>query len=100
MTPMVFCASFVPWDRDRSEAVPIWPQRNLLPTRCSLTPLVTRKTVQVPIAATMPAINGENSAGRITLPTTPSSSRPTPNHFTSEKPRPTIVAPMSPPNSA
>ncbi len=28
MTPMVFCASFVPWARETSEAEPIWPQRN------------------------------------------------------------------------
>jgi len=28
MTPIVFCASFVPWASETREAEPIWPQRN------------------------------------------------------------------------
>jgi hypothetical protein len=27
MTPIVFCASLVPWASDTSDALPIWPQR-------------------------------------------------------------------------
>ncbi len=27
MTPIVFCASFVPWARATSDDVKIWPQR-------------------------------------------------------------------------
>ena len=27
MTPIVFCASLVPWASDTSEALTIWPQR-------------------------------------------------------------------------
>ena len=30
MTPMVFCASLVPWARETSEAEPIWPSRKPL----------------------------------------------------------------------
>jgi hypothetical protein len=39
-------------------------------------------------------------AGRITLPTTPSSFVPLPFQFTPAQPRPAMVAPTSPPNSA
>ena len=28
ITPIVFCASFVPWAMETSEALPIWPHRN------------------------------------------------------------------------
>ena len=30
MTPIVFCASLVPWASETSEALPIWPQRKPL----------------------------------------------------------------------
>ena len=55
---------------------------------------------QVPTAATTPAMTGETRAGRITLPTTPSSLVPSPFQLTPLDPRPAIVAPISPPNRA
>ncbi len=59
-----------------------------------------RNTSQVPTAATAPARIGDMSAGRITLPTTPSSLDPSPAQFTPFSPRPASVEPMRPPNSA
>ena len=55
---------------------------------------------QVPTAATTPAMTGDISAGRITLPTTPSSLEPSPFQLTPRRPSPAIVAPIRPPNSA
>ena len=57
-------------------------------------------TNHVPAAATTRAIAGESTAGRITLPTTPSSSEPSPTQLTPENPRPAIAAPIRPPKSA
>src|SRR3954453_8380875 len=48
----------------------------------------------------MPAITGDRTAGRITLPTTPSSLVPLPFQLTPAQPRPATVAPISPPNNA
>ena len=42
MTPIVFCASLVPWASETSEALPIWPQRKPLSVKRSATPTVTR----------------------------------------------------------
>ena len=48
MTPIVFCASLVPWDNATSEAVAIWPQRKPSRRRLSTTLRVIRYTNQVP----------------------------------------------------
>ena len=45
-------------------------------------------------------MSGETSAGRMTLPTTPSSLLPVPTQCTPENPRAAIAAPMRPPKSA
>ncbi len=100
MTPMVFCASFVPCASETREALPIWPMRKVRSRpRPARLPMM-RNTSQVPTAATAPARIGDMSAGRITLPTTPSSLDPSPAQFTPFSPRPASVEPMRPPNSA
>ena len=100
MTPIVFWASLVPWARDTSEALPIWPQRKPWSVKRWATPATTRKISQVPRAATTPAMTGETRAGSITLPSTPSSLVPSPVHLTPLRPSPAIAAPMRPPKSA
>ncbi len=93
MTPIVFCASFVPWASDMSDAAPIWPQRKSVRSRFAESPAVARCTSQVPVKATRPAMTGASSAGmRIFCATPP--------HSTPEKPSAAIVAPMRPPKSA
>jgi hypothetical protein len=52
MTPMVFCASLVPWASETSEALPIWPHRKPWLVKRSATPAMARKMNQVPSAAT------------------------------------------------
>ncbi len=52
------------------------------------------------MADTMIATSGAATAGRTTLPITPSSFVPSPVHLTPSAPRPARVAPMSPPNRA
>jgi hypothetical protein len=42
ITPIVFCASLVPWARETSVAVPIWPHRNPALRNRAATPTVTR----------------------------------------------------------
>src|SRR5436305_8143742 len=100
ITPIVFCASLVPCASDTSEALPIWPQRKPVSRYRSATPRVIRYTTQVPTAATTPAITGDMTAGSTTLPSTPSSLLPLPFQLTPDQPRPAMVAPIRPPNSA
>ena len=45
-------------------------------------------------------MTGDSTAGRITLPTTPSSLVPSPVQFTPLSRAPAMVAPIRPPNSA
>ena len=42
ITPIVFCASLVPWASETSVAVPIWPQRKPELRNRAATPAVTR----------------------------------------------------------
>ena len=100
MTPIVFWASLVPWASETSDALPIWPHRKPWLVNCSATFATTRKMNQVPTAATTPAMTGEATAGRITLPMTPSSLVPSPVHFTPLIPSAAMAEPMSPPNRA
>src|SRR6478735_1883959 len=58
ITPMVFCASFVPWASETSEAEPTWPQRKPASRRASGTEVTILKTIQVPRPATTPVIAG------------------------------------------
>src|SRR5689334_2582964 len=100
ITPMVFCASLVPWASETSEAEPIWPHLKPLSVYRAAIPLVILKISQVPPAATRAAITGESTAGSSTLPTTPSSFDPSPFQLTPAQPRPATVAPIRPPKSA
>ena len=100
MTPIVFCASFVPCASDTSEAEPIWPQRNPWSVKRWATPETTWWTTKVPTVATIAARTGEATAGMMTFPTTPSILLPSPFQFTPAQPRPATVAPMRPPKRA
>jgi len=42
MTPIVFCASLVPWASETSEALPIWPQRKPFSVYFVATPTTAR----------------------------------------------------------
>ena len=93
MTPMVFCASFVPCARDIRDAVATWPLRKPLCLRSSATGAAMRYTSQVPVADTIAAMTGERTAGTIILESTPI-------HCTPSKPMATSAEPIRPPNSA
>src|ERR1700709_123237 len=100
ITPIVFCASLVPWASEPSDAHPIWPPRKPLSVQLAATPTVTRKISQVPTTPTRPAITGDITAGRITLPITPSSLAPSPFQLTPPHPSAANEAPIRPPNNA
>src|SRR5690348_8246006 len=93
MTPMVFCASFVPCAREIRAAEPTCPTRKPWPRTSLAADLVIRYTEYVPIAAMRPAITGESTAGIRTLDTMPC-------HFTAPAPAAAMVDPTTPPISA
>ena len=73
MTPIVFCASLVPWASETRDAVKIWPTLN--PSRSRLR--VTLKAIFVARYETRPAVTGARIAGiRIFESSTPPSIAP------------------------
>src|SRR5580658_2897407 len=93
MTPIVFCASFVPCARDTMHADPICPIRKPCPRAASVRLRLIRYSSHVPVAATRPAMIGDRTAGRTTFETRPC-------HRTAWPPEAAIVAPITPPMSA
>jgi hypothetical protein len=93
ITPIVFCASFVPCASETSEADAVWPNRNpgLTVPRRTLT--VIRYAAYVAINAASPATNGEARAG-MTIFSTISMK------LIADPPAPTHTAPINPPNRA
>src|SRR6202167_5549639 len=71
MTPVVFCASFVPCARDTMHADPICPIRKPCPRAAWVRLRLIRYSSHVPVAATRPAMIGERTAGRPALDTRP-----------------------------
>src|SRR6476646_10506141 len=71
ITPIVFCASFVPCASETREAEPTWPQRNVPSRRRSGIEAMIRKTSHVPTPATTPAMTGDAKAGTMIEVITP-----------------------------
>src|SRR4051794_40539720 len=69
ITPMVFCASFVPCASATSEELNSWPTRNTRrPSGRPSCRRVIEYASRVAQKATIPAVNGASSAGMMTLP--------------------------------
>src|SRR5687768_6834551 len=93
MTPIVFCASFVPWVNATKPAETTWSRRKILVT---IPGRRVRKIQRIPstiaAASTIPS-SGDASDGRRTFSTTPSTS-------TTSNPFAAIAAPSTPPINA
>src|SRR5947209_19806169 len=93
MTPIVFCASLVPWASDTKEAEPICPSRYPFTASPARSNRISRYAATVPSSATAPQINGDSTAGTITDCTSLL-------RFTAPDPAATTVAPITPPINA
>src|SRR3954447_2232627 len=93
ITPMVFCASLVPWARASIEEETVWPRLNPRRARPGSARLLTRRARKVTVMAIRAAITGESRAGRMTLFSTVLK-------WMASAPPATQVAPIRPPNSA
>src|ERR1700757_1726507 len=93
MTPIVFCASLVPWASETTQAEPTCPIRKPCLRAPSVSDLVIRYSSQVRHAAMNAAMIGESTAGMTTLETSPC-------HSTALPPAAAIVEPTTPPISA
>src|SRR5580658_7022691 len=93
MTPMVFCASFVPCARDTMQADPICPIRKPWLRAPSVRLRLIRYSRYVPVAATRAAMIGDRAAGMTTFETRPC-------HLIAWPPAAASVEPITPPMSA
>ena len=93
MTPIVFCASFVPCANDTNEAEPICPSRYPFTASPARSIRINRYAANVPSNATTPQMTGESTAGTITDCTSLCT-------LTAPDPLATIVAPITPPINA
>src|SRR4051812_14323079 len=93
MTPIVFCASLVPWASASRPPETTCPARNPRATGPGDRRAGTRYARRMPMAATGKASTGAVSAGTMTLPGSPP-------HWTSPGPWAASVAPTIPPISA
>ena len=91
ITPIVFCASFVPCASDTSDDVKIWPTLN--PACDGVEFRVMSSASLVATNATTPAITGASSAGSTIFDSSTTGS-------IAPNPAPTTVAPIRPPNRA
>src|SRR3954453_13632625 len=90
ITPIVFCASFVPCESASRPLVASWPSRKPRVTRPGRSRPTMRYTTRIAIPATANASSGAISAGTTTLP-----SRPSP--LTAADPSAAKAAPTMPP---
>src|SRR3954447_7666390 len=93
ITPMVFCASLVPWARATIDADTVWAALKPRPATPGSAWATTRMARYVAVIAIRAATTGESTAGRTTLLSTVEKS-------IAPAPPATQVAPISPPNSA
>src|SRR4051794_6510225 len=90
ITPIVFCASFVPCESASRPLVASWPSRKPRVTRPGRSRPTIRYTTRIAIPATANARTGAISAGTTTLPSSPSP-------FTAFEPSAANAAPTTPP---
>src|SRR3954468_6051846 len=93
ITPMVFCASLVPWARASIDAETRWPTWKPRVTRPGSARAVTRRARYVAVRAISAATTGASTAGRMILFSTALK-------LIAPAPPATQVAPIRPPKSA